>query len=68
MIPSEKDIAAIMESSGMERMQAINHLRQREWLRRHAAPTGARYRISSESAWPLRDADGRTFADRKERP
>lgn len=32
---------------------------------RTIAPSGRPYRISSESAWPLRGADGRTFAERK---
>ncbi len=30
-----------------------------------AAPIGKPYRVSSESAWPLRGADGKTFADRR---
>lgn len=30
-----------------------------------AAPMGKTYRVSSESAWPLRGADGLTFAERK---
>lgn len=32
---------------------------------RLAAPIGLRHRISAQSAWPLRAADGRTFAERK---
>lgn len=32
---------------------------------RTIAPTGRNHRISSESAWPLRGADGLTFAERK---
>ena len=32
---------------------------------RQGAPMGARHRISSDSVWPLRCADGRTFAQRK---
>lgn len=32
---------------------------------RCAAPMGLRHRISPDSAWPLRCADGRTFAERK---
>ena len=31
---------------------------------RQMAPMGYRTRISSESAWPLRGADGKTFAER----
>lgn len=31
---------------------------------RIAAPMGQRGRISSDSVWPLRGADGRTFAER----
>lgn len=27
---------------------------------------GRNYRVSSESAWPLRGADGKTFAERKQ--
>jgi hypothetical protein len=32
-----------------------------------AAPMGKKYRISSDSAsvWPLRGADGKTFAERR---
>lgn len=30
-----------------------------------SAPLGMRHRISSDSAWPLRCADGRTFAERR---
>ena len=30
-----------------------------------AAPIGRKYRISSESAWPLRGLDGKTFAERR---
>ena len=29
------------------------------------APTGQRHRISRDDAWPLRNADGRTFAEAK---
>jgi hypothetical protein len=31
---------------------------------RQAAPMGRPYRVSSDSAWPVRGADGRTFAER----
>ena len=30
-----------------------------------AAPMGRKHRISSESAWPLRGLDGKTFAERR---
>jgi hypothetical protein len=30
-----------------------------------AAPMGKPYRVSSDSAWPLRNADGLTFAEAK---
>ena len=30
-----------------------------------AAPMGKTYRVSSESAWPLRGVDGLTWAERK---
>lgn len=30
-----------------------------------AAPMGKTHRVSSDSAWPLRGADGLTFAERK---
>lgn len=30
-----------------------------------AAPMGKKYRVSSESAWPVRGADGKTFAERR---
>jgi hypothetical protein len=30
-----------------------------------AAPLGRTYRVSSESAWPLRGLDGKTFAERR---
>jgi hypothetical protein len=30
-----------------------------------AAPMGRKHRISSDSAWPLRGLDGKTFAERK---
>lgn len=29
------------------------------------APYGRKHRVSSDSAWPLRGADGLTFAERK---
>jgi hypothetical protein len=29
-----------------------------------AAPLGLKHRVSSESAWPLRGVDGKTFAER----
>ena len=30
-----------------------------------AAPMGKSYRVSSDSAWPLRGLDGKTFAERR---
>jgi hypothetical protein len=30
-----------------------------------AAPMGRKYRVSSDSAWPLRGLDGKTFAERQ---
>lgn len=30
-----------------------------------AAPLGKTYRVSSDSAWPLRGLDGKTFAERR---
>ena len=30
-----------------------------------AAPMGKAHRVSSDSAWPLRGADGKTFAERR---
>jgi hypothetical protein len=30
-----------------------------------AAPMGRKYRVSSDSAWPLRDLNGKTFAERR---
>jgi len=30
-----------------------------------AAPLGKKHRVSSDSAWPLRGADGLTWAERK---
>ena len=30
-----------------------------------AAPTGRKYRVSSESAWPLKALDGKTWAERR---
>jgi hypothetical protein len=30
-----------------------------------AAPMGRKYRVSSDSAWPLRGIDGKTFAERR---
>lgn len=32
-----------------------------------SAPRGKPYRVSSDAAWPLRGADGLTFAERKAR-
>jgi len=32
---------------------------------KQAAPMGKKYRVSSESAWPVRNADGLTFAEAK---
>ena len=34
---------------------------------KQAAPMGKKYRVSSESAWPVRNADGLTFAEAKRR-
>ena len=34
---------------------------------RTMAPMGLNRRVSPESAWPLRTADGRTFAERQQR-
>lgn len=30
-----------------------------------AAPLGKTHRVSSDSAWPLRGVDGKTFAERR---
>jgi hypothetical protein len=30
-----------------------------------AAPIGRKHRVSSDSAWPLRDINGKTWAERK---
>lgn len=30
-----------------------------------AAPMGKNHRVSSDSAWPLRGPDGKTFAERR---
>jgi len=30
-----------------------------------AAPMGKKHRVSSDSAWPLRGVDGKTFAERR---
>jgi hypothetical protein len=30
-----------------------------------AAPMGKNHRVSSESAWPLRGPDGKTFSERR---
>lgn len=30
-----------------------------------AAPMGREYRVSNDSAWPLRDSEGRTWVERK---
>lgn len=30
-----------------------------------AAPLNRKYRVSSDSAWPLRGLDGKTFAERR---
>lgn len=32
---------------------------------KQAAPLGKTHRVSSESAWPLRGIDGKTFAERR---
>lgn len=32
---------------------------------RTAAPMGLKHRVSPQSAWPLRGADGKTFAERR---
>lgn len=34
-------------------------------LAKQAAPLGKKYRVSSESAFPLRGVDGKTFAERR---
>ena len=63
MTPSERDIARVMAETGMARLQAIRHLQQRRELIRQAAPMGSRLRVSSDSAWPLRRADGSRWSD-----
>ena len=37
-IPAETEIARVMHDTGMGRMQAINHLRQRATLRARLSP------------------------------
>lgn len=32
---------------------------------KQAAPMGRNHRVSSDSAWPLRGIDGKTFAERR---
>lgn len=32
---------------------------------KQAAPMGKTYRVSSDSAWPLRGLDGKTYAERR---
>lgn len=32
---------------------------------RTAAPMGLKHRVSPQSVWPLRGADGKTFAERR---
>ena len=32
---------------------------------KQAAPLGRKHRVSSDSAWPLRGLDGKTFAERR---
>jgi hypothetical protein len=32
-----------------------------------AAPLGKKYRVSSDSVWPLRGLDGKTFAERRKK-
>lgn len=65
MTPTEPTIAREMEAHGITRLQAIRRIQSREEiLRRCPAPRGSAHRISSDSAWPLRGADGRTFAER----
>jgi hypothetical protein len=34
---------------------------------KQAAPMGKKYRVSSESAWPVRNSEGLTFAEAKRR-
>ena len=60
--PSHHAVKQVMQEQGMAEMQAYRHLQQRMILQ--AAPMGSRIRISSDDAWPLRCADGRTFAER----
>lgn len=64
MIPAEPAIAREMERHGINRLQAIRRIQARETILRTPAPLGRSVRISSDSAWPLRGADGRTFAER----
>lgn len=63
--PSPHAVKAVMRETGMGELQAYRHLQQRMILQ--AAPTRSRIRISSDDAWPLRCADGRTFAERNGR-
>jgi len=64
MIPPRHEIDRVIAQTGMGELQAIRHLQGRA-LVRSIAPRGMKHRISSDSAWPLRGADGRTFAQRK---
>ena len=50
MLPPETTIAEVMRTTGMERMQAINHLRGRAWLAQlatHAVPPQHRRRTDA---------------------
>ncbi len=47
MLPSDTAITEVMRATGMDRMQAINHLRGRAWLAQlatHAVPPHHQHR------------------------
>lgn len=65
MIPRPESIAREMAATGVGELQAVRNLQARAMIRQ-AAPMGRSHRISSDCAWPLRGADGLTWAERKE--
>lgn len=62
MIPAERDIARVMQETGMQRLQAIRHLQARAILIVRTR-NGGDYRTSRDSAWPLKRANGKTWAE-----
>lgn len=68
MHPPEHDIAEVMASTGMGRMQAINHLRGRQMLRDRAARSFAEIATGSAFLDGLEASGARLCAELRQIP